>query len=118
MASRTSYSLGLIAIVLLVIALLVVGSLSFLVGGIVGQEQLYQSWRQRKLDKLAIILQAPEYRGVRAEHSSADQVYLSGTLATPAARDNLLAQLVEAFGRDEAKAMLSLVEESTSTSGE
>jgi hypothetical protein len=118
MASRTSYSLGLIAIVLLVIALLVVGSLSFLVGGIVGQEQLYQSWRQRKLDKLAIILQAPRVpRGASRTFFGRSSLFI-GTLATPAARDNLLAQLVEAFGRDEAKAMLSLVEESTSTSGE
>ena len=113
MASRSSFTFALICVVLLLIGLAVVGGVSFIAGGIVGQEQLYSTWRQRKLDKLAVILQTPEFSGVRAEHSSADQVYLTGTLHDLDARQDLLARLIDAFGADEAARMLALVDDGT-----
>lgn len=62
---------------------------AFLLGGIIGQQRLYQSWTDQKLDKLARILQADAYEGVESNYSSAAQVYLTGTIKDMATREAL-----------------------------
>jgi len=83
-----------------------VAAATFVLGGIIGQEQLYQSWTDRKLDKLATILESGEFAGVEADYSSAAQVYLTGTIKDNASRDALRDQLVVTFGTDEADEMI------------
>lgn len=91
-------------------SLLIVSAVAFVLGGIVGQQQLYQSWTDRKLDKLATILESDEFKGVEAECSSAAQVYLTGTINDDATHDALRDHLVVTFGTDEADAMIRTVD--------
>lgn len=88
------------------ISVLIISSTTFIAGGIVGQQQLYQVWTERKLDRIATILQSDDFDGVKADYSSAAQVYLSGTIKDVAARDALLENLVAAFGTEEADEMM------------
>ncbi len=87
----------------------VVGLVTFVLGGIVGQQQLYQNWTNRKLDKLESILTSADFEGVETGYSSAAQVYLTGTIRDNAARDVLRNQLMVAFGTEEADAMMASV---------
>ncbi len=87
-------------------SVILIGAVTFIGGGIVGQQQLYQSWTERKLDKLATILKSNEFNGIEADYSSAAQVYLSGTIKDSAARDALHKQLVFSFGTEEADEMI------------
>ena len=91
-------------------AVLIVGTVAFFLGGILGQEQIYQSWTERKLDKLATILQSEEFAGLEACYSSAAQVYLTGTVKDNDTRKALHDRLVTTFGTDEAESILSSVE--------
>ncbi len=86
--------------------LIVVAMVAFVLGGILGQSQLYESWRVRKIDKLSSILNADEFSHVNVESSSAAQVYLSGTVSDGETLDSLELQLIDSFGRDEAEEML------------
>jgi hypothetical protein len=87
-------------------SVILVAAVAFVLGGIMGQQQLYQSWTDRKLDKLATILESDEFKGVEADYSSAAQVYLTGTIKDSATRDALRNQLVVTFGTDEADEMI------------
>jgi hypothetical protein len=87
-------------------SVLIISAATFILGGIIGQQQLYQSWTERKLDKLATILQSNEFDGVEADYSSAAQVYLTGTIKGNAARDSLREKLVVTFGAEEADEMI------------
>ncbi len=87
-------------------SVIVVAAVTFVLGGIIGQQELYQSWTDRKLDKLATILASDEFTGVEADYSSAAQVYLTGIIKDDATRDKLRNQLVVTFGTDEADEML------------
>lgn len=88
------------------ISVILIGTVTFILGGIIGQQQLYQSWTDRKLDKLATILNSGDFEGVAADYSSAAQVYLTGTIKDVAKRDALRDQLVVAFGTEEADEMI------------
>jgi ABC-type Fe3+ transport system permease subunit len=92
------------------VAVLIVGTVAFFLGGILGQEQLYQSWTQRKLDKLATIIASEEFADLETGYSSAAQVYLTGTVNDDDTHEALRDRLVTAFGTDEAEAILSSVE--------
>ncbi len=92
------------------ISIVLIGVVTFFLGGVIGQQQLYQSWTEHKLDKLAPILESREFAGVDAGYSSAAQVYLTGTLKDSAARDALHEQLVVTFGTEEADQMIGLVD--------
>ena len=102
-ASWTVHSLWGVATATSVI---LVSAATFVLGGIIGQQQLYQSWTDRKLDKLATILESRTFEGVEADYSSAAQVYLTGTTKDSATRDALRNQLVVTFGTEEADEMI------------
>jgi hypothetical protein len=87
-------------------SVLIISAATFILGGIIGQQQLYQSWTERKLDRLATILQSNEFDGVEADYSSAAQVYLTGTIKDNASRDSLRDKLVVTFGTEEADEMI------------
>jgi hypothetical protein len=87
-------------------AVVFVAAVTFVLGGIIGQQQLYQSWTDRKLDKLATILESGSFEGVEADYSSAAQVYLTGTIKDNTTRDALRNQLVVTFGTEEADDMI------------
>lgn len=89
-----------------VIAVIFAAAVTFVLGGIVGQQQLYQKWTEERLAKLAMILESGTYDGVQADHSSAAQVFLTGTVRDRATRDALRDQLVHAFGAFEADEMI------------
>lgn len=76
----------------------IVGTVTFVAGGIVGQQQLYQVWTDRKLEALAPILADHDYRTVSAETSSAANVYLTGTVENDTAYRSLHQKLTLAFG--------------------
>ncbi|MEZ6136336.1 MAG: hypothetical protein R3C53_15685 [Pirellulaceae bacterium] len=84
----------------------IISAATLIVGGIIGQQQLYQAWTERKLDRLATILQSTDFDGVEADYSSAAQVYLTGTIRDNAARDLLHDTLVATFGTEEADEMI------------
>ena len=88
------------------ISVVFVAAGTFVLGGIIGQQQLYQSWTDRKLEKITTILASGEFKGVEADYSSAAQVYLTGKLKDNATRDELFKQLVVTFGADEADKMI------------
>lgn len=92
------------------VATLIVGTTAFFLGGILGQQQLYQSWTQRKLDKLATILASEEFADLEAGYSSAAQVYLTGTVKDDDTHKALHDRLVTTFGTDEAETILASVE--------
>jgi hypothetical protein len=87
-------------------SVLIISAATFIVGGVVGQQQLYQAWTERKLEGLATILQSDDFVGVEADYSSAAQVYLTGTVKDNDVRDKLREQLVVAFGGEEADEMI------------
>ncbi len=87
-------------------SVLTISAATFVLGGIIGQQQLYQSWTERKLERLATILQSNEFDGVKSEFSSAAQVYLTGTIKDNVARDALRDKLVVTFGAEEADEMI------------
>ena len=87
-------------------SVLTISAATFVLGGIIGQQQLYQSWTERKLDKLATILESNEFDGVKSEFSSAAQVYLTGAIKDNASRDALRDKLVVTFGAEEADEMI------------
>jgi hypothetical protein len=89
-----------------VTSVILVAGATFVLGGIIGQQQLYQSWTDRKLDRIAKILESGQFGGVEADYSSAAQVYLTGTIKDNATRDALRNQLVVTFGTDEADKMI------------
>lgn len=89
-----------------VIAVIFAVAVAFVLGGMVGQQQLYQKWTEDRLAKLATILESGTYDGVKADYSSAAQVYLTGTVRDSGTRDALRNQLVDAFGSFEADAMI------------
>lgn len=76
----------------------IVGTVTFVAGGIVGQQQLYQAWTERKLETLAPILSADDYRRVAPESSSAANVYLTGTVENHTVYRSLRQELTLAFG--------------------
>ncbi len=79
---------------------------TFILGGVIGQQQLYQTWTERKLEGLATILRSADFEGVEAGFSSAAQVYLTGTVTDNAVRKKLHEQLVVTFGTEEADEMI------------
>lgn len=87
-------------------SVLIISVATFILGGIIGQQQLYQAWTERKFDRLAKILQSTDFDGVEAGYSSAAQVYLTGTIKDAAARDSLHDTLVVTFGTEEADEMI------------
>ena len=87
-------------------SVMIISAATFVLGGIIGQQQLYQSWTERKLDRLATILQSNEFDGVKSEFSSAAQVYLTGAIKDNASRDALRDKLVVTFGAEEADEMI------------
>lgn len=87
------------------LSVVILSSVAFVLGGIIGQHQLYQLWTDRKLDKIAIVLESHEFPDVTANYSSAAQVYLVGTVKDDAARQSLHDKLVLAFGSEEADEM-------------
>jgi hypothetical protein len=89
--------------------LLVVGVISFVVGAIIGQSQLYQNWTEEKIAKVRPILQKPQFAGINVEYSSAAQVYLSGALPSEKTYKELEEQIRFLFGNAEAKFMMSNV---------
>lgn len=92
------------------LAVVIFSTFAFVLGGIIGQEQLYQAWTDHKLEKLAIILQADDFSSVSADYSSAAQVYLIGSVRGKEVRTLLREKLVLAFGTEEADEMIRLVE--------
>lgn len=101
-----SWSIHALWAVATTLSVLIVSAFAFVLGGIIGQQRLYQSWTDQKLDKLATILESDEFKGVEAEYSSAAQVYLTGTIKDNATHDALRNRLVVTFGSDEAEAMI------------
>lgn len=81
-------------------------TVTFTLGAIVGQGQLYQAWTDRKLQTVAKILETNEFPQVQSDYSSAAQVYLTGEVQDEATRRTLRDKLVLAFGTEEAEQML------------
>lgn len=88
----------------------IVSAATFLLGGTIGQQQLYRDWTERKLERLATIVQSTDFDGFGPGYSSAAQVYLTGTLQDAAARDSLHDILVKAFGTEDANEIIWRVE--------
>ncbi len=103
---RRTWSVHVLWGLVTAMSVFVVSGITLVVGGIIAQEQLYQSWTDRKLNKLAIILQADEYARVEAGSSSAAYVYLTGMVTDNVVREALHDRLVVAFGSDEAEIMI------------
>ena len=93
-----------------IVSLLLLAAIMFVLGGLVAQEQLYQSLTAQKLDKIARILESREFKGIRADSSSVAQVYLTGIVKDRDTRETLKHQLVLTFGMEEANAMISGVD--------
>jgi len=91
-------------------SVLIISAATFIVGGFAGQQQLYQAWTERKLVRLAAVLQSKEFEGVEADYSSAAQVYSTGKIKDNAARGSLHDKLVVTFGAEEAHEMIWRVE--------
>lgn len=81
-------------------------SVAFVLGSIVGAEQIYQSWTDQKLQTIAKILETQEFPKVESDYSSAAQVYLTGEVQDEATRQALRDKLVLAFGTEEAEKMM------------
>jgi len=107
---RRSWTVHALWSVVTTIAVLVVGAVTFVLGALIGQQQLYQAWTERKLDKLAAILRESDFAGVQAGYSSAAQVFLTGMLKDDAARASLHDKLTVTFGAEEAADMIRQVE--------
>jgi hypothetical protein len=91
-------------------SVLTISAATFVLGGIIGQQQLYQTWTERKLHSLTTILESIEFDGVKSEFSSAAQVYLTGTIKDNASRDALRDKFVVTFGAEEADEIIRRVE--------
>jgi len=108
--SQRSFSvkrgLGILGVIA---TLLVVGVITFVVGAIIGQLQLYQNWTEEKIAKVRPILQEPQFAGINVEYSSAAQVYLSGALPSEKSYKKLEEQIRFLYGNEEAKFMMSNV---------
>jgi len=94
----------------LVISVAFCSTVAFVVGGITGQQQLYQRERFDKLDKLNDILKDNEYPDVQPQSGSADLVFLHGSVKDQATYDQLREELVFTFGTETAEDMLRLVD--------
>lgn len=93
-----------------VLSVSIASSLAFVLGGVLGQQQLYNTWTERKLDKLSVILQSSQFESIETGYSSAARVYLIGTLPNSPTRDALHKQLVTSFGLEEADFIIGQVE--------
>ena len=56
------------------ISVVIFSTVTFVLGGIIGQQQLYQLWTDQKLYKIATILESDEFSDVDADYSSAAQI--------------------------------------------
>lgn len=88
------------------LSILAFSAVSLLVGGILGQQQLYQTWADRKLQRLQEVLASRDYESLEPNVSSAAHVSLVGTLQNTSARDLLHTKLVLLFGTQEAEFMI------------
>jgi hypothetical protein len=92
------------------LSVLVFSFAAFILGGVLGQVALYQTWTEQKLERVATILDTQEFPNVHSNHTSDAQVYLSGTVRNQAKRQALHEKLVFTFGSEDAEEMLSRVE--------
>lgn len=83
---------------------------AFVLGGITGQQQLYQRWTDYKLERIHEILATGEFPDLEAGFSSAAQVYLTGSVKSAEERRHLEKELQLAFGTDEASEIIRLVD--------
>jgi hypothetical protein len=88
---------------------IVCGSVAFVAGGVIGQEQLYRAYTDRKLDKIAAILRSGDFPDVESGYSSAAQVYLTGHVKDEPQRQTLHKELLLAFGSEEADTIIRSV---------
>ncbi|MEI8022124.1 MAG: hypothetical protein WCH39_28195 [Schlesneria sp.] len=107
--SRT-WSVHMLWVMATAMSVLTISAATFVLGGIIGQQQLYQTWTERKLHSLTTILESIEFDGVKSEFSSAAKVYLTGTIKDDTSRDALRDKLVFTFGAEEADEMIRRVE--------
>ena len=94
----------------LLVALALGGTVGFVVGAIVGQHQLYQTYMDMKIAKIRPALIESQFKGISAEFSSAAQVYLTGTVPADDVYKSLEERLRFLFGDEEARFMMSNVE--------
>ncbi|CAK8987014.1 Ubiquinone biosynthesis O-methyltransferase (2-polyprenyl-6-hydroxyphenol methylase) (3-demethylubiquinone 3-O-methyltransferase), partial [Durusdinium trenchii] len=111
--TRTLVSNAVALVVWIVVTAFVVvvaSGVAFVIGGIVAQQQLYQSWGDRKLETAEEVLSStPQFENVEVHLSSAAQIFLDGTVANEAIRDELHRQLQLAFGTAEADLLIEHV---------
>ena len=92
------------------LSLVMVGGVAFVLGGIIGQEQLYHSWAEQKLEKIEAVFDTGEFPNVEVIELDAAYVFLRGTVADKSAHDSLHEKLVTAFGTEQADQMIRHVE--------
>ena len=83
---------------------------AFFLGEIVGQEQLYRAWADKKCHTIAKILDGNEFPNVQTDVSSDGEVFLIGEVKDESKRRALRDKLALAFGTDEADKMIRQVD--------
>lgn len=100
----------LVWIVVTAFVVVVASGVTFVIGGIVAQQQLYQTWGDQKLETAAEVLSStPQFANVEVHLSSAAQIFLAGTVANEEIRGELHRQLQLAFGTAEADRLIDYV---------
>jgi hypothetical protein len=99
LASASSRSSGWRKL-LLIAAALVVCAVAYLIGAIIGQEQLYlQNYESERATLNVILRQRPEYNSLRIYQHSRGWALLGGTVATNADLKQLNVDVIDALGR-------------------
>lgn len=92
------------------VLVVIFGTITFVLGAIIAEQQNYQSQTLEKLEKLDTILEAGMYPDLETDFSSAAQVYLTGTVPNKETHSALFQQLVQIFGTQEAEKIIRLVD--------
>lgn len=99
---------GLLAVWFITTSLTVIffSFIAFILGGCIGQTQIYESWRNQKLEKVTSILDSEKLPEIRISHLKPVQVRLSGVVPSKEALSALHEKMVLTFGTEEANFML------------
>ena len=96
----------LVKVLAIVLGLFACGGVSFLIGGIDAQSQLYRDYTVAKLAKIRPVLQERQFAEVNADYSSAAAVYLTGIVGSEREYKALEERMRFLFGDEEARDMM------------
>lgn len=105
--SRVRRALGVVAVLA---AIGGGGVVSFVAGGLVGQEQLYRRGSDTKLARIRPVLRDPEFSGVNAEPTSDGEVFLVGKVGSRRTYEALEERMRFLFGDEAARFLMGGVE--------